>query len=122
MNPNLLILKRWHFNLFSERKTTRENFKIWVNSTYILSLLFIGFLWIYYVFILNINATKWYNVRSLEITKNSLSVEKDILDVKIAELESLSNLSKWEWAKNMEVVSNAQFLVVKDSESYAFKN
>ncbi len=122
MNPNLIILKRWNLSFFSQRKTTRESLKIWVNSTYILSLLFIWFLWIYYVWILNINATKWYNVRSLELTKNNLTVEKDILDVKIAELESLSSLTKWDWAKNMQKVENAQFLVVKDNDNYAFKN
>ena len=122
MNPNLIILKRWNLSFFSQRKTTRESLKIWVNSTYILSLLFIWFLWIYYIWILNINATKWYNVRSLELTKNNLTVEKDILDVKIAELESLSSLTKWDWAKNMQKVENAQFLVVKDNDNYAFKN
>lgn len=120
MNPNLIVLKKWHLNFLSERKTTRENFKLWVNTTYILSLLFIWFLGIYYVWILNINATIGYNVRSLELTKNNLTVEKDILDVKIAELESLSNLQKWEWTKNMLQIKNPEFLVIKDNNNYAF--
>lgn len=122
MNPNLIIVKSWHFKFFSSRKTTRENFKLWINTTYILSLLFIWFLWIYYVWMLNINATKGYNIRNLEITKNSLNVEKEILEVKIAEFESLSNLMKWEGINNMEKIQNAEFLVVKDMEWYAFKN
>lgn len=120
MNPNLIVLKKWHLNFLSERKTTRENFKLWVNTTYILSLLFIWFLGIYYVWILNINATIGYNVRSLELTKNNLTVEKDILDVKIAELESLSNLQKWEGTKNMVQIKNPEFLVIKDNNNYAF--
>lgn len=120
MNPNLIVLKKWHLNFLSERKTTRENFKLGVNTTYILSLLFIWFLWIYYVWILNINATIGYNVRNLELTKNNLTVEKDILDVKIAELESLSNLKKWEWTKNMIQIENPEFLVIKDNNKYAY--
>lgn len=122
MNPHLIVLKKGHLRFLSERKTTRENFKLWVNSTYILTLLFIWFLWIYYVWTLNVNATKWYNVRTLEIQRNSLKVEKDLLDVKIAELESLSTLMKWDWLANMEKSTNSDFLVVKDNKNYVFKN
>lgn len=120
MNPNLIIIKSGHFRFFSERKTTRENFKLWINTTYILSLLFIWFLGIYYVWTLNINATKWYNIRNLELLKNNLIVEKELLEVKISELESLSSLMKWEWINNMEKVDKAEFLVVKDMKWYAF--
>lgn len=122
MNPNLIVIKRGHFRFFSQRKTTRENFKLWVNTTYILALLFIWILWIYYVWTLNINATKWYNIRNLELLKNSLTVEKELLEVKIAEFESLSNLIKWDGVNNMEKVDKAEFLVVKDIKNYAFKN
>lgn len=120
MNPNLIVIKSGHFKFFSERKTTRENFKLWINTTYILSLLFIWFLWIYYVWTLNINATKWYNIRNLEIQRNNLSVEKELLEVKIAELESLSSLMKWDGIENMEKIENWEFLVVKDMKWYAF--
>ncbi|MDD5769633.1 MAG: hypothetical protein PHE25_01590 [Candidatus Gracilibacteria bacterium] len=122
MNPNLLVIKTGHFKFFSQRKTTRENFKLGVNTTYILTLLFIGILGIYYVWTLNINATKGYNIRNLEIQKNNLAIEKGLLEVKIAELESLSNILKWDGINNMENVSNAEFLVVKDMKDYAFKN
>lgn len=122
MNPNLIIIKTGHFRFFSQRKTTRENFKLWVNTTYILALLFIGILWIYYVWTLNINATKWYNIRNLELQKNNLTVEDELLDVKIAEFESLSNLMKWEGINNMEKVEKTEFLVVKDMKDYAFRN
>lgn len=122
MNPNLLVLKKWHIKFLSSRKLTREKFKLWFNSTYILTLLFIWFLWIYYVWSLNVNATKWYNVRNLEIEKNNLAVEKELIDVKVAELESLSSLTNWEWMRSMEKVEKAEFLVVKDMANYAFKN
>lgn len=120
MNPNLIVIKSWHLRFFSERKTTRENFKLWIHTTYILSLLFIWFLGIYYVWILNINATKWYNIRNLELERKSLTVEKELLEVKISELESLSSLMKWDGMNNMEKLSGAEYLVVKDSAWYAF--
>ena len=121
MNPNLIIIKTGHFRFFSQRKTTRENFKLWVNTTYILALLFIWLLGIYYVWTLNVNATKWYNIRNLELIKNNLSVEKELLEVKIAEYESLSNLMKWEWINDMTKIDSAEYLVVKDMKDYAFK-
>lgn len=120
MNPNLIVIKKWHLRFLSERKTTRENFKLGVNTTYILSLLFIGFLGIYYVWTLNVNATKGYNFRHLMVEQNSLTVEKEILEVKISELESLSSLTKWEGMNNMEEVWDIEFLVVKDTKWYAF--
>lgn len=122
MNPNLIVLKKWHFRFLSERKTTRENFKLWVNSTYILTLLFIAFLGIYYVWTLNVNATKWYNVRNLELQKNNLKIQRDLLEVKIAELESLSTITKWQWIENMEKSTHSDFLVVEDNKNYVFKN
>lgn len=120
MNPNLIVIKSGHFKFFSGRKATRENFKLSINTTYILSLIFIWILGIYYVWTLNINATKWYNIRNFELKKINLTVEKELLEVKISELESLSSLMKWEWINNMEKVSNAEFLVVKDIDWYAF--
>ncbi|MDP5038838.1 MAG: hypothetical protein NWP80_00130 [Candidatus Gracilibacteria bacterium] len=120
MNPNLIVLKKGHLSFLSERKTTRENFKLGVNSTYILSLIFIAFLGIYYVWILNINATKGYNIRNLELIKNNLLVEKDMIDVRIAELESLSNIRKWEGAKTMVKANPSDFLVIKDNNRYVY--
>lgn len=121
MNPNLLIIKKWRLNFFSNRKTTRENFKLGVNSTYILTLLFIWLLWIYYVWTLNINATKWYNIRTLELEKNSLLVQRELLEVQIAEIQSLSRLLNWEWLDIMERSRDTEYYVVKDTQTYAFR-
>lgn len=120
MNPNLIILKKWHLKFFSERKTTRENFKLDMTSTYILVLLFIWVLWIYYVWTLNVNATKWYNIRQLEIEKKNLSVEKELLEVKMAELESLDSIMKENYDDYMEKIDSPEYLVVKDNWWYAF--
>ena len=122
MNPNLIILKKGHFKFLSQRKTTRENFKLWINSTFILALITIWFLWVYYVWTLNINATKWYNIRNLELQKQNLTVEKELLEVKIAELQSLTTLLNWEWAKQMTKSNNHEFYVLKEAKTYALKN
>lgn len=120
MNPNLLIVKKWHFGILPERKTTREEFKFNTNFTYILILFFIGFLWIYYVWTLNSNATKGYNLRKLEIEKRNLSIEKELLEVKIAELSSLSQLMKSSMLKNMEKIKSPEYLVYDDKNHYVF--
>jgi len=121
MNPNLIVTKKWHFKFFSTRKTTRENLKIWINSTYILTIIFIAILWIYYVWSLNVNATQWYNIRNAELEKNRLLLEKELLDVQIAELQSLNNLLNWEWINIMQKSQNQEFFVIKDPQIYAFK-
>ena len=68
------------------------------------------------------NATKWYNIRTLDIKRNALNVEKDLLDVKIAEMQSLSNLMQWEGVQMMESSKDADFIVVSDLKNYAFTN
>ncbi|MDD5213491.1 MAG: hypothetical protein PHG82_03630 [Candidatus Gracilibacteria bacterium] len=120
MNPNLIILKKGHLKFFSERRTTRENFKLDMTVTYILVLLFIGVLGIYYVWTLNVNATKGYNIRQLEIEKKNLSVEKELLEVKMAELESLDTIMKSDYVDYMEKTESPEYLVIKDNGGYAF--
>lgn len=82
----------------------------------------IGFLLIYYVWILNVNATKGYNIRTLEIEKRNLMIEKERLDVKIAELESLTNIiDEWE-TENMVPIENPDYLVIKSDVQYVYNN
>ena len=85
-------------------------------------LLLTGFLLIYYVWILNVNATKGYNIRQLEIEKRNLLIEKELLDVKIAELESLSNILWKDDLENMEKVKEPDYLVIKEWVQYVYKN
>jgi hypothetical protein len=59
---------------------------------------------LYYVWILNVNATKGYNIRELEIEKKTLLMEKELLDVQIAELESLSTILQDNDLQNMEKI------------------
>jgi len=47
-------------------------------------------------------------------------MEKELLDVKIAELESLSTILKKDDLKYMEKVKDPDYLVIKDNGKYAF--
>jgi hypothetical protein len=120
MNPNLIILKRSAPKFFSKRKTTRDEFKIGLTTTYIMMLLFIWILWIYYVWSLNVNATNGYMIRKSEIERKSLIVERDWLNIKTAELESLTYL-EWE-TKNRKEIKDFKFLVRKDWEQYVYND
>jgi hypothetical protein len=49
-------------------------------------------------------------------------MEKEILDVKIAELESLSNILQDEDLENMEKIEDPDYLVIKENIQYVYKN
>ena len=107
-------------NFFSKRKKEKESFDLWLTSTYLIMLSVIAWLLLYYVWILNVNATKWYNIRQLEIEKRELLIEKELLDVKIAELESLSTILKQDDTESMESVEDPDYLVIKEWVQYVY--
>lgn len=109
-------------NFFSKRLKDKEKFDFWVNYTFLSLLWIIILLFLYYIWILNANATKWYNIISLELEKRNLMIEKQRLDVKIAELESLSKIMTDDDLKNMEKVEDPNFLVIKDNIQYVYND
>ena len=109
-------------SFFSQRKKEKEKFNFGITSTYITMLSLICILLLYYVWILNANATKWYNIRELEIEKRELSIEKERLDIKIAELESIKNIIWEDDAQNMEKAENAEYLVIREWVQYVYNN
>ena len=111
---NVLVMKKGHFGFFSERKAAREEYKMSFTQAYIWSLTIIAFLWVYYVLQLNINATKGYSIRTLEIEQRKLTFEENLVDIKIAEAESLSSITTDQHIINMPNVANPTFLVVVD--------
>ncbi len=121
MNPKV-VLKESSKNFFSERKKEKESIEFWFNSTYTVLVALIWCLLIYYVWILNVNATQGYNIRQLEIEKNNLLLQKDLLDVKIAELESLGNILKEDDTKDMEKIEDPDYLVIKEGVQYVYNN
>lgn len=115
-----IVTQEYKKSFFSRRKQEKEKFNIWMASTYVSLLWIIALLLLYYVWTLNVNATKWYNIRQLEIEKQNLLMEKEQLDVKIAELESLNNImNSWE-VKNMEKIEEPDYLVIKDNTQYVY--
>jgi len=119
MNPRAII-NNYDKEFVSKRKQNKDNFLINIKSTYSILLTVVVALLLYYVWILNVNATKWYNIRQLEIEKRNLLMEKELLDVKIAELESLDNIQNKEDTKWMEKAENNDFLVVKNNVAYTY--
>ena len=121
MNTTLLS-KNIKRGLLSKRKKDKEQSDFWITSTYIALLWIISILLLYYVWILNVNATKGYNIRELEIEKKTLLMEKELLDVKIAELESLSTILKEDDLQNMEIITEPKYLVIKENVQYVYNN
>ena len=117
-----IIVTNLKANFFSKRKKDKENLDFGLTSTYITLLSLIVCLLLYYVWILNVNATKGYNIRILEREQKNLLIEKELLDVKIAELESLSNIMQEEDLKEMEKVEDPDYLVIKENVQYVYNN
>jgi hypothetical protein len=116
MNANVLVAKKWHIPFFSERKAAREHYRLSFTQTYILAIVMIALLGVYYVWILNENATKWYNIRSLQVKNRELSFQENLLDIRIAEGQSIGSVMNSSIATSMQVVDHASFLVMKWQE------
>ncbi len=122
MNKNIL-LKDYETKFSSNRKKKKDEIYFWVNSTYSFLLVFIISLFIYYIWILNINATQWYNIRTLEMERQNLLLQKELLDVKISNLESLKNIKgSNELDSIIEKVEDPDFVVIRNWVIYAYKN
>ena len=116
-----VVMEDFSRNFFSKRKKEKEKFNFWVNYTYIALLTIIVLLLLYYIWILNVNATKWYNIIELELQKRNLLMERERLEVKIAELESLATIMTDDDLKFMEKVEDPNFLVIKENIQYVYK-
>ena len=123
MNANILVLKKSRTPFFSARKTSRESFVLSFHQTYILSLLVIGVLGIYYVWALNMNATKGYNILNLEVQRKESMNTLDLINIKIAETQSLDYIGSQALARAMEPVDNPSYFVMQDGggQTYAYK-
>ncbi len=117
MNTTLLKNKD---KFLSNRIKENKNFASWLRSTYIIMTALIWWLLLYYIWILNVNATLWFSIRKLEKEQTSLMIEKDLLDVKIAELESLETILNEEDIKNMENVVEPEYIVIRDDIQYVY--
>ena len=69
MNARLVMKQYSEKNFESSRKIEKEKLNFGYQSTYITLMGLIVFLLLYYVWILNANATKGYTIRQLEETQ-----------------------------------------------------
>lgn len=77
---------------------------------------------LYYVWILNVNATNGYNISTIQIEKRNLDMEKQRIEVKIAELESLGNIMNEDDLQYMEKVQDPDFLVIRENVQYVYND
>jgi hypothetical protein len=66
---------------------------------------------IYYVWILNNTATKWYDIRTLEVVQRDLLFEDNMADIRIAEAESLGKISSDTSIQDMLPAGQSAFIV-----------
>lgn len=119
MNPKVMTTNLKN-NFYSQRKKDKDKFQVWITSTYIIMLSFISVLLLYYVWMLNANATKWESIRQLTNQMEQLDLERQRLDVRIAELESLSTILHDDDLKNMEKAEDPDYIVIKEWMSYVY--
>lgn len=119
-----LVLSEDKLPFVSKRYKEKQSIKFDISFTYIIMIGFIFLLLIYYIWIINANATKWFSIRQLEQQKKNLMIEKEQLEVKIANLESIDWIKdeNMETIDNMEKVENPDYLVIKEWVNYAYKN
>lgn len=116
MNANVLVAKKWHLSFFSERKLARENFRLSFTQAYVLAIVLIAFLWVYYIWVLNQNATKGYQIRELQWKYRELTFQENLLDIRIAEGKSIDTIMNSPLMSHMEEVTSSAFLVTEDAE------
>ncbi len=121
MNPKI-VLREIQTQFSSHRKQEQEKLQHGFASTYIALVSIIGFLLIYYVWILNANATQWYTIRQLQKTQNELKIELDRLDVKIAEIESLDTITSDDMYEQMIPIDDPDYVVIRDGVQYVYNN
>lgn len=113
-------LKDYKSNFRSYRKIERQELNSWLQSTYVFLISTIVLLLFYYVWILNANATQGYSIRKLEDEKRNLLFQQQVLESKIADIDSLDTVLDSKEAENMEKVENHDFIVIKDDKQYTY--
>ena len=121
MNANVLVAKEWHLSFFSERRVARENFRLSFTQAYVLAIILIACLGIYYIWILNQNATKGYQIRELQGQYRELTFQENLLDIRIAEGKSIDAISNAPIVQAMQNVETPSFLVMKEPQ-FTLKN
>lgn len=121
-NSNSTFYKQTR-EFISNRTKNKDEVTKWVNSTFVTMISLIVFLFIYYLWTINANATLWYDIRELEIQISQLKSEKDIVETRIDKIKSLDNISRdKESIIDMKDINNPISLIIKDDVQYVYNN
>ena len=121
MNPRIIHTEYEKGTFFSHRKKEKETFQIGFSKTYGVLLWLICTLFLYYVWVLNANATQWYNIQQLRQHQNELEVQLERLEVRIAEISSIEAISVPEVMQDMTEVSDPDYLVMRENIQYVYR-
>ncbi len=120
---NRKILTNSRKKFISNRSKEKQELTKWINSTFISIIWLIIFLFIYFLWTLNANATIGYSIRELETEISQLKSQKDIMETKIANIKSLDNISRDKFSTiDMLEVRNYESLVIKENVQYVYNN
>ena len=92
------------------------------NYTFGLLIFCIWLLGIYYVWSVNSLSTVAYSISELKNENNQLISELQLLEVKVAELDSLSEIENTDDATIMEKIEEPEYLVIKEGKTYVYAN
>ena len=70
----------------------------------------------YYAYLQNQNATRGYNIRTLQSEYRDLAFKENILDIRIAEGRSIDVVMNSDIVSRMENSSKPSFLVLQDTK------
>jgi len=115
-----IIIPETKKQVCSNRKKRKDDMDFWVSSTFSYLIGFISIALIYLIWSLNVWATQWYEIRDLEMEKQNLLLQKEILETKIYNLESLETIKKSKSKEQMEKIENPDFIVIKNWVNYAY--
>ncbi len=115
-----IIIPKSKKQVKSNRKKRKDEVNFWINSTFSYLTGFIVASFIYLIWSLNTWATQWYEIRDLEREKQNLLLQKETLEVKISDLESLKNIEESKSRKKMQEIKNPDFIVIKNWVKYVF--
>lgn len=110
-------------SFISNRSEAKKELNQWINSTFITIIWLIIFLFIYYLWTLNANATMWYDIRELESQISQLKSKRDTVVSKIANLKSWDNIDNDTFSnKDMVEISKFESLIISDNIKYVYNN
>ncbi len=121
-NNNSTLYKRTK-NFVSNRTKSKKEVESGVNSTFVTMVGLVVFLFIYYLWTINANATLWYDIRDLDLKISQLKAQKDTMENKIDIIKSLDNINNDSFSKtDMEEINDSFSLVIKEDTQYVYNN